>query len=950
MKVQFLLGPAGSGKTFECLAQVRAALSASAEGPPLLFLAPKQATFQLERQLLADAALPGYTRLKILSFERLAQFVLEESLGQEPALLSAEGRLMVLRALLFRKQNDLKLFRSTARLSGFVEELSGVLQIFQQHEIAPAKLRALLENGRLPPELHAKLHDFSLLLHAYLDWLSKHEIQDEACLLDCATALLRGLHPGLEPSATTTPADQLVPLAAPARKRHTKRRHKASADSESQLMLFDDRSHRPARESSVEVARPHGPWPSPLANLHFAGLWLDGFAEMSSQEIALLSALVPLCDSATLAFCLDAEPAEEPAWLSTWAIIGQTCRRVYHQLAAVQSIEVETRILPRVQEQNRFSGALPLAHLEQFWIEPRPFISDGNEPLSATIRAVLCRNPEAECVLAAREILRHVQAGGRFRDVAVLVRKLDAYADSLRRIFTGYGIPFFLDQRESAAHHPLAELTRYTLRTLAFGWEREDWFGALKTGLLPVRDEEIDRLENIALERGWSGQVWLDPLVTPDDPDLGPSLESLRQTLVGPFQSLAKHLGRSQWPHAQNASEESPIPKRLHPTGQQVADGLRAFWEMLCVENTLQAWADTASAPTARAPDDKSEIQRPQLRHLIHETVWTEMNRWIDNVALAFSDLELPLREWLPILEAGLSHLSIGVIPPALDQVLIGAIDRSRQPDLQFAIVLGMNESVFPAPPPQETLLTDRDRAALEANQIYLGPGLRHRLGHERFYAYIALTRARRRLLLTASRFDFDDRSINPSPILDHLKRMFPEMQLEEIDAQPSPGEWFHPIEVLPLLLRARIHGRLEDTSAAWASFANVPGVKDFLERFKSRGTAASDEHLAPGIAEQLFGPHDLQTSVSRIEQFAACPFRFFVNSGLRVEERIQFEIDARERGSFQHEVLARFHTELQSEKRKWRDLQPAEARARIGQIAETIAAEYRLGLFLSTR
>ena len=52
---------------------------ASPDGPPLILLAPKQATFQLERQLLADDSLRGYTRLHILSFERLARFIFDRT-------------------------------------------------------------------------------------------------------------------------------------------------------------------------------------------------------------------------------------------------------------------------------------------------------------------------------------------------------------------------------------------------------------------------------------------------------------------------------------------------------------------------------------------------------------------------------------------------------------------------------------------------------------------------------------------------------------------------------------------------------------------------------------------------------------------------------------------------------------------------------------------------------
>lgn len=117
MQVRLLLGPAGSGKTFRCLTEVRAALAESPEGPPLVLVAPKQTTYQLERQLLADPSIPGYTRLHILSFERLAHFVFDR-LQKAPEVLNEEGRLMVLRGLLAKKRDELKLFRASARLTG----------------------------------------------------------------------------------------------------------------------------------------------------------------------------------------------------------------------------------------------------------------------------------------------------------------------------------------------------------------------------------------------------------------------------------------------------------------------------------------------------------------------------------------------------------------------------------------------------------------------------------------------------------------------------------------------------------------------------------------------------------------------------------------------------------------------------------------------------------------
>ena len=103
-------------------------------------------------------------------------------------------------------------------------------------------------------------------------------------------------------------------------------------------------------------------------------------------------------------------------------------------------------------------------------------------------------------------------------------------------------------------------------------------------------------------------------------------------------------------------------------------------------------------------------------------------------------------------------------------------------------------------------------------------------------------------------------------------------------------------------------------------------------------------ENLSPALAERIYGAV-LKSSVSRLEEFAQCPFRFFIHSGLRAGERKKFELDARERGSFQHEILKQFHDELTAENKRWRDLTPAEARERIGRIAAGLAPDYREGL-----
>ena len=877
VQIRFLLGPAGSGKTFRCLAEISAALQKNAQGlsgvpecpagEPLILLAPKQATFQLERQLLAAGGLCGYTRLHIFSFDRLARFILEERLVRPPDHLDEQGRVMVLRALVMQQEDRLRLFRPSVRRPGFAQQLGRLLGELQQHQFTPARLRSLAARFPERRELQDKLHDLALLLAAYLDWLDRHGLQDAESLLNVALEVLHS-----------------------------------------------------------ELRTPH-------SAVRIGGLWLDGFAEMTPQELDLLAAILPQCAGATLAFCLDTAPeaAARHSWLSISAANAKTYQQCRQRLDRLPECEVRVELLKRDPKKNRFAESAALWQLEQNWSQPSRNLS-ALRSSPAAISLTVCADPGAEAVFAAQEILRFVRGGKRFRDTAVLVRNLDNYHKPLARAFRRYAIPFFLDRRESVTHHPLSELTRSALRTIAFNWLHDDWFAALKAGFSEVSQTQIDRLENAALEFGWRGATWRKPLQITADPELARTLERLRRRMLPPFEELAARLARRQ----------------NRPTGLQLAEALRGLWDSLQVKVTLDRWSHVEWEP----------LPTPDPQSAIHSTVWDQMNLWLDNVSLAFSNEPLSLRDWLPILEAGLAGLTVGVVPPALDQVLVGAVDRARNPDLKLALVLGANEGVFPETPGAPPILTLTERDELERQDVALGPNLRDQLARERYLGYIACTRASEKLVVTFSRHDADGQPLNPSSLIVHLQALSPGLELEEFHPESDWQAAEHVNELVAPLVeigssgRPSAHSPQDDgqsllASAAtgdWVELLKLPPLKSLAESLRQLREPDPNENLSPDLAKAIYGP-TLQSSVSRLEEFAQCPFRFFVHSGLRAEERKVFELDARERGSFQHEVLRRFHEELTAEGRRWRDLTPAAARERIGQTTADLVPGYRDGL-----
>jgi len=124
-----------------------------------------------------------------------------------------------------------------------------------------------------------------------------------------------------------------------------------------------------------------------------------------------------------------------------------------------------------------------------------------------------------------------------------------------------------------------------------------------------------------------------------------------------------------------------------------------------------------------------------------------------------------------------------------------------------------------------------------------------------------------------------------------------------------------------------------------------LPALAPLVQKWHQWTDAVADNRLASPIAKQLYG-QELQTSVSALEDFAACPFKFFAARGLRLEERKEFQFDDRDKGSFQHEVLKEFHRRVRATGRLWRNLGVVEARVMIANVAEDLMAQYEHGKF----
>ena len=55
----------------------------------------------------------------------------------------------------------------------------------------------------------------------------------------------------------------------------------------------------------------------------------------------------------------------------------------------------------------------------------------------------------------------------------------------------------------------------------------------------------------------------------------------------------------------------------------------------------------------------------------------------------------ISLKSFSKIIDAGLEALRFSLVPPAIDQVLAGDLEKSRLSDIKAAFIIGLNEGVL---------------------------------------------------------------------------------------------------------------------------------------------------------------------------------------------------------------------------------------------------------------
>ncbi|MDV2583205.1 helicase-exonuclease AddAB subunit AddB [Alkalibacillus haloalkaliphilus] len=634
-----------------------------------------------------------------------------------------------------------------------------------------------------------------------------------------------------------------------------------------------------------------------------ATIYIDGFHRFTPQEYYVIESLMRYAKDVKIALVYDGRGqglGELDLFYQT-----KTTYETLEEIAQTFQIKVDepVKLYP---DERRFKDNQAFQHLErEFGRQPTPKYEG-----SAPIKLVEAVHPRAEVEGMAQEIVRLTREEGyRYRDLAILIREDNTYHDLIETIFKDYKIPVFLDEKKTMLNHPFIELIRTGLEVVERNWRYDALFRLLKTGFVKPTDEQypltadaIDLLENYCLEYGIrTRDQWLS------------NKEWTYQRLFG-------------LDFRKQTDEELAMQKQINAYRKQVVDALESFdrnvREAETVEARLQAvfaWLEHLNAPETLEAlrddfDEQGEIEVAREQ----EQAWQAVMQLFDEMVDMLGEEEFSFKLFREVIEAGFETLKFSHVPPTIDHVIVGNVERSRIANVKVCFILGVNDGVYPMKPPSEGLVTDDEREWLESKGMMLADQAERVLLDDRFYMYLAFTLASDKMWVSYPLSDEEGKQKMPASIVKQLKEMFADLDekflLDDEDDEDPMRFITNPVKARAILtaeLSKYLRG-YPTHDVYWDTlhwFMNEESKKGQAQTVLSSLFYRNEpQSLQDDTASQLFD-QTMRSSVSRLETYHQCAYHYFAKYTLGLQERNLYKLEAPDIGQLFHESL-RYITE----------------------------------------
>jgi hypothetical protein len=696
---------------------------------------------------------------------------------------------------------------------------------------------------------------------------------------------------------------------------------------------------------------------------------LDGVRQLQVAEIydfsllqfMIVAALIRIVGDATLTI----QAAEHLAGS------GRFAELTWNRFVAEESIA--DKVLPTFVRRGGRSGRLGFV-LEHLFIET----TDAAPAADATLEVVEAPTPLGEIKEVGRAIRRAMEspdpiAPGR---IAVVARDLEPYAEPLRTVFRRYGIPLSLGQAPALRASAAARLIVEILRAPRDKFRRESMATLCRSPHLTAITPDLARM--------------LDEIGYVDS-----SAQSLMARFGVHLDDLRSAMEKAGADSDQGRKFESRLVRaeRARSRFERMVEALEPLAERGTLAehlDRLEHALEVLGFNPARAPDDTDEAADDATR------AWGPARAALDGLerwaAFAGGGRVVDAVEFAAMVETAFDCAAGPAEDVAAGAVVALPVLEARGLDFDLVFVIGLNDCIFPSYHPDDPLLPDEVKLALNRP---LGEALRRRFGanapsraspiqrtrYERngedfFLFFLALSMPSRRVVLSYAAAEAGGTPMVRSPFVDEVIRLLGDPERESavrrIPASgviPTIAECLSRDEFLARAAADRVLASTEAEAIETRATLDSINARSAIERGREAylamptreenadpdgevmrylpnpdkiaragdrdGRVAADARLALMLCGDPEAPR--AWSATRLGELAACGFKFFAGRVLALSEDQEpdYELSALEGGELIHDVLHRLVDKIDFS-------DPSGARAHALEVLKAVRDEHQ--------
>lgn len=836
----------------------------SDERHEVYYIVPEHMKFEMESQILEAMTLlksegtkkrqdNGMMRLQVFSFKRLAWYLLGQRRFQLADGVDEVGLTMILKKVLTQLEEELVIFRKESRLLGFQKELAHLFKEFEVGNVTSQSLGKMIEKLE-----HSKL-SHQPLVQSQLSKLK--EIQ---------------------------------------------RIYQAYEEWMTGRYLKEDTLYRLLKEELMQ---------KDLTNVRIV---IEGFYRFHANEWAALDLLMQITDQVEVLLTLEGQKkGQDGRSGQDLFVVTQETYRTLIAKAKASHVKVAVDRSAGWSEDVQEGFRVLDQTLCQDWSTLTTSSSELADKEKSAVQAVVslwaCSSVYGEGEQVANQIYHEVSQGKlRYREIQILTRDMAGVRQHVLPYLRANEIPYFVDDSETMANHPLARFFQALFQIYKGNWKYEDVFDLLRTELLlPLEEgnfsleelktfrEMVDRTENVVLKNGFEGRKWWKPGIIWNYLHVDDSGRVVANTFDQETQEIANRV------KAFLSAALMPLFKNW-ATDQTVDQAVRYLYQFLKknrVPQTLMTWAKDQAAHSSL------ELGRQ------HEQAWQCFVKTLEQYHDLFTEEKFVVEEFFSLLQVAFEKANFHIVPPTLDSVTIRGIDSQRSAPKRVTFAIGLTDNTLPKTYQKPSLLNEDERELLtqvmaeDEGLAMSNQALNH---NEKFIAYKLFLSATDHLYLTYSYTPTQTKEAQISPYLAYLRQRF-ELDLEDHGdllgkrAVYILGNWRSQRQAF-VKLQGRIDGKEKAKLANLKeSFLSVSREEALTAKIlKTLGVKKEVKNFPPSLAQALYGPK-LSVSVSSLELYNKDPFSYFLKYGLRLRERQLFTIDERLTGDYYHRVLQNY-------------------------------------------